>query len=167
MLMARRKTLALLPSFALLANFVLLNSAALAQPAPITSPVVPEVASALTAQSAVHARRFLAATNNPLATDTARAILARGGSAADAAIAAQLVLGLVEPQSSGIGGGAFLLFWDAETRQLHFYDGRETAPGRVDRDYFQRADGSPEPFLEAVIGGHSVGHRWYGGLTQL
>ncbi len=147
---ARRKALALLGG-------ALLQAAALAQPAPVAAPVAPEGASALTRQHAVHARHFLAATNNPLATDTARAILARGGSAADAAIAAQLVLGLVEPQSSGIGGGAFLLFWDAGSRRLHFYDGRETAPAAVDRDYFLRTDGSPEPFLDAVVGGHSVG----------
>ena len=134
----------------------LLQSAALAQPQ-LAAPVVPEAASALTDQRAVTARHFLAATNNPLATETARDILARGGSAADASIAAQLVLGLVEPQSSGLGGGAFLLYWDAASRKLHAYDGRETAPGAVDTDYFLRADGSPEPFLQAVIGGHSVG----------
>jgi gamma-glutamyltranspeptidase/glutathione hydrolase len=128
----------------------------LAQPQPHAL-VIPEGASALTEQRAVRARHFIAATNNPHATETARAILARGGSAADAAIAAQLVLGLVEPQSSGIGGGAFLLFWDARTRQLHFYDGRETAPAAVDPTHFQRADGSPEAFFDAVIGGHAVG----------
>ncbi len=157
--MARRRTLALLAG-ALLPSFALPNSAAIAQPQLATSvstPVAPEAASALTEQRSVSARHFLAATNNPLATETARDILARGGSAADAAIAAQLVLGLVEPQSSGLGGGAFLLFWNAEARKLHAYDGRETAPGAVDPDYFLRADGSPEPFLDAVIGGHSVG----------
>lgn len=125
-------------------------------PAP-HSLIVPEAASGLTRVETVRASRYLAATNNPHGTEAARAILARGGSAADAAIAAQLVLGLTEPQSSGIGGGAFVLFWDATARQLHFYDGRETAPAGVDRDYFLNESGQPEDFFKAVIGGHAVG----------
>src|SRR5690606_26885969 len=67
------------------------------------------------------------------------------------------VLGLTEPQSSGLGGGAFVMFWDAETRQMHFYDGRETAPAAVDPDHFLDVAGRPQPFFEAVIGGHAVG----------
>src|SRR5690606_7192303 len=101
--------------------------------------------------------RYLAVTANPHATEAARAMLARGGSAVDAAIAAQLVLGLVEPQSSGIGGGAFLLFWDQGERRLRYYDGRETAPKAVDEAMFLEPSGRPQPFFDAVIGGASVG----------
>jgi gamma-glutamyltranspeptidase/glutathione hydrolase len=130
--------------------------AAAEAPAP-HSLIVPEAASGLTRVETVRASHYLAATNNPHGTEAARAILARGGSAADAAIAAQLVLGLTEPQSSGLGGGAFVLFWDAESQRLRFYDGRETAPAGVDRDYFLNDSGEPEDFLGAVIGGHAVG----------
>ena len=75
-------------------------------------------------------------TANPLATKAAVDVLQRGGTAVDAAIAAQLVLGLVEPQSSGLGGGGFLLHWDASRGQLHSYDGRETAPLDADEHLF-------------------------------
>ena len=81
---------------------------------------------------------------------------APGGSAADAAIAVQLVLNLVEPQSSGLGGGAFILHWDAAGRQLKGYDGRETAPAAATADRFL-VDGRPRKFDEAVFGGLSVG----------
>jgi gamma-glutamyltranspeptidase/glutathione hydrolase len=96
------------------------------------------------------------ATANPLAVDAGYRILAGGGSAVDAAIAVQLVLGLVEPQSSGLGGGAFLLVHDARTNKLLAYDGRETAPGAAKADRFLQ-DGKPLAFHDAVIGGKSVG----------
>ena len=80
-----------------------------------------------------------------------------GGSAVDAAIAAQMVLTLVEPQSSGIGGGAFLLHYDSETGKVTAYDGRETAPAGATPDMFLKADGEPKGFYEAVVGGLSVG----------
>ncbi|MEA3195941.1 MAG: gamma-glutamyltranspeptidase / glutathione hydrolase [Betaproteobacteria bacterium] len=83
-------------------------------------------------------------------------MLAKGGSALDAAIAVQLVLGLVEPESSGIGGGAFLLHWSEKARALRSYDGRETAPAAAHRDRFMK-DGKPMPFPEAMVGGRSVG----------
>ena len=98
----------------------------------------------------------MAVTANPHASLAAEQMLARGGSAVDAAIAAQMVLGLVEPQSSGIGGGAFMLSYRADDKKLNYYDGREKAPAGVDEDYFMR-DGKPRPFLKAVIGGNSVG----------
>ena len=94
---------------------------------------------------------------NPLAVDAGHAVLARGGSAVDAAIAAQLVLGLVEPQSSGLGGGGFMLVHDAATGKLVAYDGRETAPAAAKPDRFVGADGKALRFLDAVIGGRSVG----------
>ena len=105
----------------------------------------------------VHAQRFLAVTANPHATDAAYAILKRGGSAVDAAIAAQLVLGLVEPQSSGIGGGAFMLVHDARRSRLTAYDGRETAPAAATPDRFLNPDGTPMAFRDAVATGLAVG----------
>ena len=79
----------------------------------------------------------MAVTAHPLATRTAVDVLANGGTAVDAAVAAQMVLNLVEPQSSGIGGGAFMLYWDAVARRLYALDGRETAPVAADADYFR------------------------------
>ncbi len=101
--------------------------------------------------------RFAIAAAHPLATEAGAQILRRGGSAADAAVAVQAVLTLVEPQSSGIGGGAFLLHLDAKTGQVHHYDGRETAPAAVGPDLFLREDGEPLGLLDAVVGGHSIG----------
>ena len=99
----------------------------------------------------------MVAAAHPLAVDAALRMLDRGGSAVDAAIAAQLVLNLVEPQSSGIGGGAFLLFYDAKARAIRAYDGRETAPAQATPQLFLRADGTPMRFHEARVGGRSVG----------
>lgn len=100
--------------------------------------------------------KHLAVTANPHATDTAQKILSWGGSAVDAAIAAQLILGLVEPQSSGIGGGAFVLHWDNQRKKLSSWDGRETAPAAATTMHFIEG-GKPLGFFEAVIGGHAVG----------
>ena len=115
----------------------------------------------------------MAAAANPLATEAGREILRAGGSAVDAAIAIQMVLTLVEPQSSGIGGGAFLLHWDG--RKVVAYDGRETAPMAADEKLFLLPDGKAMPFYDAVVGGRSVGtpgavrmlevaHKQYGKL---
>jgi gamma-glutamyltranspeptidase/glutathione hydrolase len=103
------------------------------------------------------AKKFMVVTANPHASKAAVQILEKGGSAADAAITAQLVLGLVEPQSSGIGGGAFTLHWNAEQKSLRSYDGRETAPEKIGTQHFLSKDGKPMGFWDAVIGGHSVG----------
>jgi gamma-glutamyltranspeptidase/glutathione hydrolase len=119
------------------------------------------------------AQRHMAASANPLATQAGLDILRAGGSAVDAAITIQLVLALVEPQSSGLGGGAFLLHWDG--RQVVAFDGRETAPMGVDERLFLAADGKPMAFYDAVVGGRAVGtpgavrlletaHRRYGKL---
>ncbi|KAF6689510.1 gamma-glutamyltransferase [Pseudomonas sp. EKM23D] len=102
-----------------------------------------------------HAERHMAAAANPLAAQAGREMLRQGGSAIDAAIAMQAVLTLVEPQSSGIGGGAFIMLWDGET--VHAYDGRETAPAGATGQLFLNADGKPMAFPEAQIGGRSVG----------
>jgi gamma-glutamyltranspeptidase/glutathione hydrolase len=109
------------------------------------------------ARDAVVAREFMVAAAHPLAVEAGYDVLARGGSAVDAAIAVQLVLGLVEPESSGIGGGAFLLHWSQSEQRLRSYDGRETAPAAARRDRFLDANGKPLAFQEAVVGGRSVG----------
>ncbi len=99
----------------------------------------------------------MVAAGHPAAVDAGLAMLARGGSAADAAIATQLVLGLVEPQASGLGGGAFFLHFDAKGRRVSAIDGRETAPSGASAQLFLGADGKPMPFQAAVVGGRSVG----------
>ncbi len=100
-------------------------------------------------------KNFAVATAHPLATHAGFEVLRQGGSAVDAAIAAQMVLTLVEPQASGIGGGAFLLHWDGQI--VDAWDGRETAPAEVDEHLFIQADGQPMAFMQAVVGGRSVG----------
>ena len=117
----------------------------------------PEAATGLLAKPLVSARRHMIVAANPLAARAGLEILRRGGNAIDAAIAAQMVLGLVEPQSSGIGGGAFLLHWDETRRELRSYDGRETAPMAADEGLFLDADGKPLSFAAASRGGLGVG----------
>lgn len=136
--------------------------AACAAPAPEPEPAeptraAPEAASGWTERPPVVAERFMVAAAHPLAAEAGREVLARGGSAVDAAIAVQAVLTLVEPQSSGIGGGAFLLHWDAERQEAVAWDGREMAPAAATPDRFLDADGQPLPFMDAVVGGLSVG----------
>jgi len=118
---------------------------------------MPEAASGRQDQAEVVVHRFLAVAAHPLAAQAGRDMLAAGGSAVDAAIAVQMVLTLVEPQSSGIGGGAFLLHWEAATGTVRAYDGRETAPAAARPDRFLNTDGAPLAFMAAVIGGRSVG----------
>ncbi len=103
------------------------------------------------------ATRHMVAAAHPLAAEAGRDVLRQGGAAIDAAIAVQAVLGLVEPQSSGIGGGAFILHWDASARSLVTWDGRETAPAAVTPGLFLRPDGTPMGFHEASVGGRAVG----------
>jgi gamma-glutamyltranspeptidase/glutathione hydrolase len=117
----------------------------------------PEPASGLGAKRGVVAKRFLIAAAHPLAVEAGYAILRRGGAAIDAAVAAQLVLNLVEPQSSGIGGGAFILEYSSAERKLRVYDGRETAPAAARPNRFTGVKGRPMKFLNAVVGGKSVG----------
>jgi len=132
----------------------------------------PEGASGYTQKIAAATTKFAVAAANPLATKAGYDILKAGGSAVDAAIAVQMVLGLVEPQSSGIGGGAFMLH-SAVSKQcnsvrtelvegqapcgLQAYDGRETAPAAATENLFMGTDGKPMAFIDAVVGGRSVG----------
>jgi gamma-glutamyltranspeptidase/glutathione hydrolase len=117
----------------------------------------PEVATRPAAKPLVRASRHMVVAAHPQASGAGDEILARGGNAIDAMVAVQLVLGLVEPQSSGLGGGAFLLYHDAASGALHSLDGRETAPQAADPRQFLDASGKPKRFLEAAIGGRSVG----------
>ncbi|WP_460085363.1 gamma-glutamyltransferase [Pseudomonas sp. H2_G03] len=119
-------------------------------------PPAPELGSGYRTDLATqHATRHMAAAANPLAAEAGREMLRQGGSAIDAAIAMQAVLTLVEPQSSGIGGGAFIMLWDGNN--VHAYDGRETAPAGATERLFLNADGTPLAFTDAQIGGRSVG----------
>ena len=117
----------------------------------------PEAASGLLKKLAVSFKHQAVAAANPLAAEAGHAILKLGGTAVDAMIATQLVLGLVEPQSSGLGGGAFLLVHDSKTNKLTTFDGRETAPAAATPDLFIGSDGLPMTFYDAVVGGKSVG----------
>ncbi len=119
--------------------------------------IPPEPPSGYQTKAIAYAPRDMVAAAHPLAVQTGVEILARGGSAIDAAIAVQMVLTLVEPQSSGIGGGGFLLHYDPASRQVRAYDGRETAPKAATADLFVGPDGKPLPFLKAVDSGLSVG----------
>jgi len=120
-----------------------------------TVPVQPEGASGYSEKPGWTTSRFAVAAANPLATDAGYQVLRAGGSATDAAIAVQMVLTLVEPQSSGIGGGAFLMHFDGKSVQA--FDGRETAPAAATESLFMGQDGKPMGFYDAVVGGRSVG----------
>ena len=101
--------------------------------------------------------RAMVTAANPLAAEAGIEILKKGGNAVDAAVAIQAVLGLVEPQSSGVGGGAFLTYYDAKTHQVTAYSGRETAPAAAGPDFFLGPDGKPMPFFQAILSGKSTG----------
>jgi gamma-glutamyltranspeptidase/glutathione hydrolase len=119
--------------------------------------IAPESATGRSEKQAVRAASYMNAAANPHAAEAGAEIMAMGGSAVDAAIATALVLNLVEPQSAGIGGGGFMLVWDNAQRKLRAFDGRETAPAAVDRRLFFDAAGRRKGFMEAVVGGASVG----------
>jgi gamma-glutamyltranspeptidase/glutathione hydrolase len=154
----RGNTLMIVPGISLrsLAGLGFLASAALSgRTFAQTLAPAPEAPTSRTAKSAGTAAKDMVAAANPLAAEAGRQILAAGGSAVDAAIAVQLVLNLVEPQSSGIGGGAFMVFWDGTT--LTTLDGREKAPAAAKPERFLGPDGKPMKFYDAVVGGRSVG----------
>jgi len=120
-------------------------------------PSQPEPPSGWTPKPLAHAKRYMVAAANPLAVEAGLRMLERGGNAIDAMVAVQLALNLVEPSSSGLGGGAFLLYYDAKTRTIHAIDGREVAPAGATPQLFMAADGKPMPFQQARVGGRSVG----------
>ncbi len=122
--------------------------------------LMPEAKAALERKSAgqpVIGRDWMVVAANPMAVQAGARVLDEGGSAADAMVAVQAVLGLVEPQSSGLGGGAFLVWYDAASGELTTLDGRETAPLAARPTYFQNDAGEPLEFYDAVVGGRSVG----------
>jgi gamma-glutamyltranspeptidase / glutathione hydrolase len=130
---------------------------ALAADAAAQSPAQPEATSAIAQRQSVITEEFMVVSAHPLASAAGARVLDAGGSAADAAVTVQLVLNLVEPQSSGLGGGGFLLYWDGGLETLTTYDGRELAPLAADERYWIGPDGAPVEFWEAVVGGRSVG----------
>ena len=125
--------------------------------APSNQDIAPEYASGLTAQSITHANEYMIATANPIASKAGLEILENGGNAVDAMIAAQIMLNLVEPQSSGLGGGAFAVYWDAKTQKLTTFDGRETAPQNLLPNAFLDDENKPMSFWDAAQGGKAVG----------
>lgn len=139
------------PGF-LFATLCVASSLALAQPQP-----QPQPPSGWTPKKLAHAKQYMIAAAHPLAVDAGVKMLEKGGNAIDAMIATQLVLGLVEPQSSGLGGGAYLLFYEARPRRLLAYDARETAPAAATPSLFTKPDGTPMEFLAGKVGGRSVG----------
>ena len=136
----------------------------------------PETSTGLVKSKNVMGKKFMIAVANPLASQAGYEVLLQGGSAVDAMVAAQMMLGLVEPQSSGLGGGAFLVYHNAQKNTVTTFDGRETAPEAATPDLFLKPDGTPLKFYDAVVGGRSVGtpgtlklmwdaHQRYGKLS--
>ncbi|MGI9353364.1 MAG: gamma-glutamyltransferase [Rhizobiaceae bacterium] len=131
------------------------NQATIAQD--VADTFAPELSSGKTEKSIVTSKQHMVVAANPHASHAGEEILRKGGNAIDAMVAVQLVLGLVEPQSSGLGGGAFLVYFDNDAKELTTFDGRETAPLAATRDMFLDSNGQPLNFFDAVIGGRSVG----------
>jgi gamma-glutamyltranspeptidase/glutathione hydrolase len=150
--MEKRPFLPLLSSF-----FFLLLLSACTPSNKLDHRATPEAASIKSATQIKTAQNAMIVAANPYAVETGYKILRAGGSAVDAAIAAQMVLNLVEPQSSGIGGGGFMLVFDPKSEKVTSYDGRETAPKSVTENLFIKDDGSKMSFFEAIVGGRSVG----------
>lgn len=116
----------------------------------------PEAATGYVEKQAFEAKDYMVVAANPYASWAGKNILEKGGSAIDAAVAVQSMLSLVEPQSSGIGGGAFILYWDNKNKVLHTFDGRETAPKAVNSHWFIQGN-KPMRWIDAVVGGKSIG----------
>ncbi len=142
-----------LPLIALVSAFAV-SACAQSQTVALTAPPPPKPA--VSSPAATTPRGFVAAAN-PLAAEAGLRVLREGGSAVDAAVAIQAVLSLVEPQSSGLGGGSFLTYYDAKTGKVTAYDGREKAPAGATPDLFMGADGKPLPFVTALLSGRSSG----------
>lgn len=116
----------------------------------------PEAATGYNEKKAFEAKEYMVVAANPYASWAGKNVIEKGGSAIDAAVAVQAMLSLVEPQSSGIGGGAFILYWDNKNKVLHTFDGRETAPASVNAHWFMQGN-KPMRWIDAVVGGKSVG----------
>ncbi len=116
----------------------------------------PEAATGYVEKKAFEAKDYMVVTANPYASWAGKNIIEKGGSAIDAAVAVQSMLSLVEPQSSGIGGGAFILYWDNKNKVLHTFDGREMAPKAINSHWFIEGT-KPMRWIDAVVGGKSVG----------
>src|SRR4051812_24875576 len=113
------------------------------------------------------AKTDMVAAANPLAAEAGLEMLRAGGTAVDAAIAVQMVLGLVEPESSGIGGGAFMLVYNPKTKQTTSFDGREVAPASATPGMFLNAEGKPRSKPDAIPGGLSVGIPGVVGMLEM
>ncbi|MFN9833066.1 MAG: gamma-glutamyltransferase, partial [Phenylobacterium sp.] len=137
----------------LLLKSALLSAAVLA----LALPAAPALAREAKAPAAKAKETGMVAAAHPLAVEAGISVLRRGGSAVDAAVAVQAALGLVEPQSSGIGGGAFITYYDAKTRKVTAYNGRETAPMGASPAMFLGPEGKPLSFADAVTSGRSTG----------
>lgn len=155
------------------AFLALMLSTAIASAQQASDMVAPEKATDVATARRVESGSFMVAAANPLAAEAGRDVIAAGGNAIDAMVAVQTVLGLVEPQSSGLGGGAFLVYYNAKSGKLTTLEGRETAPMEASPKLFLDDKGQPLKFMDAVIGGRSVGtpgtvrlleeaHRRYG-----
>ena len=147
-----------LPLKVLIAAF--LSTATQVEASQISDNILPEVKIALDKKANIKpatAKNWMVVAANPLAVEAGAKVLKLGGTAADAMVAVQTVLGLVEPQSSGLGGGAFLVWYDGNTGEILTLDGRETAPLAATPKLFQNESGDPLKFYDAVVGGLSVG----------
>lgn len=142
----------MLKKFVLAACVLTIHLSALGRDEP-----APEAATGYTERHAQIGKDYMISVANPHAAFIGKKILKEGGSAIDAAIAMQATLTLVEPQSSGIGGGAFILYWDNKAKKLHTFDGRETAPRDVNANLFMDSKGNPVPWQDAIQGGRAVG----------
>ncbi|WP_332304801.1 gamma-glutamyltransferase [Rhizobium sp. GR12] len=139
------------------AFFAFMLSTAIVSAQQVSDMVAPEKATDVATARRVESKSFMVAAANPLAAEAGRDVIARGGNAIDAMVAVQAVLGLVEPQSSGLGGGAFLVYYHAVSGKLTTFDGRETAPMETTPKLFLDDNGQPLKFMDAVVGGRSVG----------
>lgn len=149
-----------MPSFRRILPFALstlLAACASAPPTSVVGAATPPAVAPAAGQPPEFAPHAMVAAANPMAVDAGVKVLKAGGSAIDAAVAVQAVLGLVEPQSSGLGGGSFMVFYDAKTKRVTAYNGRETAPAGATPDMFLGPDGKPMDRATAMLSGRSAG----------
>ena len=119
--------------------------------------IAPEISTGINSRESITGKEFMVVSANRYASEAGYEIIEKGGNAVDASIAVQMVLNIVEPQSSGIGGGGFMLYYDANKKRISSFDGRETAPAKVTEKLFLDDKNQPLPFFDAIKGGRSVG----------